>query len=133
MTLSAGDRVAVTDLINRHGHLTDHGELDRWSELFTPDVVFDLTGMGGGVLTGLAALRDATSAMAGEHPVAHHVTNIVLDETADDHVRALSKGIGVMADGTTGSVTYDDTIVRGDQGWRISRRVIRARRAPLTP
>jgi hypothetical protein len=37
-------------------------------------------------------------------------------------VHALSKGIGINADGTIGSVTYEDTIVRGGSGWRISHR-----------
>jgi hypothetical protein len=56
--------------------------------------------------------------------------DIVLTELADDRVRALSKGIGINADGTSGSVTYEDTISRGDQGWRISHRKVLARRAP---
>jgi hypothetical protein len=51
-------------------------------------------------------------------------------------VHALSKGIGINADGTIGSVTYsvtyEDTIVRGGSGWRISHRTVRARRVPLT-
>jgi hypothetical protein len=29
-------------------------------------------------------------------------------------------------------VTYEDTIVRGDNEWRISNRTVRARRVPLT-
>jgi SnoaL-like domain len=131
MTLTAEDRTAITDLINRHGHLTDSGELDRMHDLFTADAVYDVTDLGGGVLTGLATLRDAALALGEGNPVAHHVTNIVLTETADDLVHALSKGIGIKADGTVGSVTYGDTIARGDSGWRISHRIIRARRVPL--
>ncbi|MCG5445985.1 nuclear transport factor 2 family protein [Micromonospora sp. NIE79] len=132
MTLTAEDRAAVTDLINRHGHLTDSGEFDRMQELFTADAAYDVTDLGGGVLTGLAMLRDAALALGERNPVAHHVTNIVLTEVADDRVHTLSKGIGINADGTIGSVTYEDTIVRGDSGWRISHRTVRARRAPLT-
>lgn len=41
------------------------------------------------------------------------------------------KGIGVNADGTCGSVTYEDTAVRGERGRRIARRKVIARRAPL--
>ncbi|MEU9835198.1 nuclear transport factor 2 family protein [Streptosporangium sp. NPDC048047] len=133
MTLTVEDRVTITDLINRHGHLTDAGDLDGWNELFLPDVVYDVTDLGGGVLTGLEALWEATLTPGVAHPVAHHVTNIVLTGTADGRVRALSKGFGVNADGTVGSVTYEDTVVRGDRGWRISRRTVRARRVPLIP
>jgi 3-phenylpropionate/cinnamic acid dioxygenase small subunit len=131
MALTAEDRTAITDLINRHGHLTDNGELDRMHELFTVDAVYDVTDLGGGVLTGLATVRDVALALGDGNPVAHHVTNIVLTETADDLVHALSKGIGIKADGTIGSVTYEDTIERGDSGWRISHRTVRARRIPL--
>jgi hypothetical protein len=55
----------------------------------------------------------------------------VLTEAADGTVRARSKGIGIYADGTCASVTYEDVVVRGDQGWRISQRKIRPRRSPL--
>jgi hypothetical protein len=132
MTLTAEDRTAITDLINLHGHLTDSGEFDRMHELFTADVGYDVTDLGGGVLTGLATLRDAALALGQGNPIAHHVTNIVLTGVADDRVHALSKGIGINANGTIGSVTYEDTIVRGDSGWRISHRTVRARRVPLT-
>ncbi|MGC4810579.1 nuclear transport factor 2 family protein [Micromonospora sp. DT228] len=132
MTLTAEDRTAITDLINRHGHLTDSGEFDRMHELFTADVAYDVTDLGGGVLVGLEMLRDTALALGEGNPVAHHVTNIVLTELADDRVHVLSKGIGINADGSIGSVTYEDTIVRGDSGWRISHRTVRARRVPLT-
>jgi hypothetical protein len=133
MTLTAEDRTAITDLINRHGHLTDAGDFDRMPELFTPDVVYDVTDLGGGVIRGLAALREAALALGAGNPVAHHVTNIVLTPAAGGEARARSKGLGVMADGTVGSVTYEDTLVRTGDGWRIRHRAVRARRAPLAP
>ena len=43
---------------------------------------------------------------------------------------AQSKGIGIKADGTCGSVTYEDIVVPGEHGWRISHRKIQARKAP---
>jgi 3-phenylpropionate/cinnamic acid dioxygenase small subunit len=131
MALTAEDRTAVTELISWHGHLVDDGEHDRMLEVFTPDITYDVTDLGGGSIQGLAALREAALAMGEANPVGHHVTNVVLTEVAGDQVRARSKGIGVMADGTCGSVTYEDTIVRGDQGWRIAHRKVLARRAPL--
>lgn len=132
MTPTAEDRTAITDLINRHGHLTDSGEFDRMHELFTTDAVYDVTDLGGGVLTGLAMLKGAALALGEGNPVAHHVTNIVLTGAAEGLVHALSKGIGINTDGTIGSVTYEDTIIHGDSGWRISHRTVRARRIPLT-
>lgn len=133
MTLAVEDRLAITDLINRHGHLTDSGDFEGLHEVFVPDVVYDVSDLGGGVIIGLTAAREAALALGEANPVAHHVTNIVLTEVSGDRVRALSKGLGVKADGTMGSVTYEDTVVRGDEGWRISHRTVRARRVPLTP
>ncbi|MFE0171984.1 nuclear transport factor 2 family protein [Streptomyces sp. NPDC059002] len=131
MTFTAEDRVAVTELIALHGHLFDDGQLDRLDELFTADVVYDVTDFGQPPLEGIDAIREAALAVGEANPVGHHVTNIILTETGDDRVLARSKGIGVNADGSCGSATYEDTIVRGERGWRISRRTLRARRVPL--
>jgi len=129
MTLSADDRAAITELISLHGHLFDDGEFDRLDLLFTTSVRYDVTAFGGGVLQGIEAIRAATLALGGRNPVGHHVTNVVLTEQPDGSVRARSKGIGVYADGTAGSVTYEDEIVRTDDGWRIDARTVAPRRA----
>ncbi|GAB2855463.1 hypothetical protein GCM10027176_67510 [Actinoallomurus bryophytorum] len=132
MALSDADRTVITDLISLHGHLVDGGELDRLDEVFTADVVYDVTDLGGGAIEGLAALRAAALAMGDSNPVGHHVTNIILTPLADGRVHARSKGIGVTVDGRCGSVTYEDTISRGDQDWRIAHRRVLARRVPLS-
>lgn len=131
MTLTYEDRCVITDLIAMHGHLCDSGELDRFDEVFTADVIYDVTDFEQEILRGVVACADAGRALGELNPVGHHVTNIVLSEQADGRVHARSKGIGINADGTSGSVTYEDTIVRGDQGWRISHRKMLARRVPL--
>jgi hypothetical protein len=38
-----------------------------------------------------------------------------------------------MADGSVRCVTYEDTLTKGDDGWRITHRVVRPRRVPLQP
>jgi hypothetical protein len=132
MTLTLEDRLAVTELIALYGHLVDAGELDRSAEVFTADVVYDLSDFGQGEVVGLAALTGAAPALGARNAVAHHVTNTVIEgETADGRVRVRSKGLGVMADGSCGSVTYEDTLVRVAGGWRISHRRVVARRVPL--
>ena len=131
--LTIEDRFAIMDVINLHGHLTDRGEFTSMPTLFAEDVTYDVSALGGGVIVGLSALREAALALGEANPVAHHVTNIVVDEAPDGTVRALSKGFGVMADGSVGSVTYDDTLNYSDKGWRITHRVIRPRRVPLKP
>jgi 3-phenylpropionate/cinnamic acid dioxygenase small subunit len=131
MAITCEDRAAITEVIAKHGHLCDSGELDRLDEVFTADVVYDLTDFGQQVLHGPKALAAAGWALGDLNPVGHHVTNVVLAEAADGTVQARSKGIGINADGMCGSVTYEDIVVRGDQGWRISQRKILTRRAPL--
>jgi hypothetical protein len=131
MALTCEDRAAIAELISMHGHLCDSGELDRLDEVFTADVVYDLTDFGQDPLEGVAAIAAAGRALGELNPVGHHVTNIVLAELADGQAHARSKGIGINADGTCGSVTYEDTIVHGDQDWRISHRKVLVRRAPL--
>lgn len=80
MTLALEDRWAITELISLHGHLVDDGRLDRLEELFTADVVYDLTDFGQGRLVGVAAIREAALALGAANPVAHHVTNVVITE-----------------------------------------------------
>lgn len=131
MELANRDRIAITDLIHLHGHLVDGGELDRAGELFTPDVTYDVADLGFGTLSGRAALYEAALAVGDANPVGHHVTNIVITPIDGHSARARSKGIGVMADGTAGSVVYDDVVTRTSDGWRISHRRVSARRTPL--
>ena len=129
MTLTPDDRAEITELLARHGHLFDDGEFDRLDLLFTASVRYDVTAFGGGVLQGVEAIRAATLALGDRNPVGHHVTNVVLTEQPDGSVRARSKGIGIYADGTAGSVTYEDDIVRTGDGWRIDARTVAPRRA----
>jgi SnoaL-like protein len=123
------DRIAITDLINLHGHLVDTGE--RHDVLFTPDVEYDVSDLGGGVITGREALWEAGLALGDNNPVGHHVTNIVLTEAGPDEVTARSKAIGIMADSTCASLIYEDVVVRTPDGWLISRRRVLRRRRPL--
>jgi ketosteroid isomerase-like protein len=131
MTLTDQDRIDITDLINLHGHLTDDGKQDQAGELFAPDVTYDLDDFGLGSLPGTAAVREAALALGDANPVGHHVTNIVISPVNDHSARVRSKGIGIRADGKTGSVVYDDIVTRRPDGWKISYRKVTARRAAL--
>jgi ketosteroid isomerase-like protein len=131
MQLTEQDRVDITDLINLHGHLVDAGDLDRLHELFTADIVYDARDYGAGELVGAAAIREAALALGPGNPVGHHVTNIVITGVDGGSARVRSKGLGITAGGTTGSLTYDDIVTRRPEGWRISRRTLTARRVPL--
>lgn len=85
------------------------------------------------MLAGLSAAREAAISLGEANPLAHHVTNIVVEEAPDGTVRALSKYLGVMTDGSVGSGTYEDTIIKDGAAWKITHRVVRPRKVPLQP
>ena len=131
MALSPDDRAAIVELISLHGHVFDDGDLERLDVLFTPSIVYDASELGGGALHGIEAIRTASLALGEGNPLGHHVTNVVVAEREDGTVGVRSKGIGVNADGTASTVTYEDTVVDTETGWRIDHRRIVPRRVPL--
>lgn len=133
MGFSTADQLAIHQVIALHGHLSDSGDFERFTEVFIEDVAYDLSEFGSGVVHGIGALRDMATALGDRNPLGHHVTNTIIVSGSDDEAETLSKGLGVGADGTTASVVYADLLRRTAAGWRIARRRITPRRIPLTP
>ena len=119
MEPGTGDRLAIHELLSVHGHPMD-------------DVVHGLRALGAGTLHGIAAIRNAALRLGGQNPVAHHLTNVVVTESAG-FVAARSKGLGLRADGSMGSMAYHDELRHTPEGRRISRRSISPRLEPLVP
>jgi len=109
----------------------DAGAFDRLDELFTEDVVYDLEAFGAGTLQGRQALADASRAIGDDNPLGHHVTNALVIRGDENEAIVRSKGIGVLANGSSGSVVYEDVIRPTPAGWRIARRNVLPRRRPL--
>jgi hypothetical protein len=124
MPLSIEDRLSIHELIALHGHLTDNRQHERLRLLFTDDAAYDVSAYGLGVVQGLDALTELFVQRPGDQPIGHHVTNVMVGLGDDDTASVRSKGLAVMADGTTGTVTYDDVVVRTEAGWRISQRTV---------
>ncbi len=124
--LSADDTVALHQLASYYAHIVDDGEFDKLDRIFTDDVEFDTSQFGNPPLVGLDGV--IASYVDARHPVAHHVTNVVVTTDADGTVRMRSKVISLLGGGRCGSGTYDDVVVKTPDGWRISRRVIGLRR-----
>ena len=131
LDITAADRLAIHEVIALHGHLADDRDWDRLGELYTDDVVLDLEDFGYGTLHGRQAIRDLSRGSQDDQgqPLGHHVTNIVVTGQDGEGVRARSKALAVMADGTSGTAVYEDTLRREGHGWRISRRKVVARAA----
>lgn len=128
--ITAEDRIAIHEVIALHGHLIDDREWDRLGEVFADDIVFDITDYGYGTFAGLQAMQDLVRGVHDDENQAlgHHVTNIVITGQDGDTVTTRSKGLGVAADGTTGSAVYEDVLRHDSDGWRISYRKASARR-----
>jgi 3-phenylpropionate/cinnamic acid dioxygenase small subunit len=129
--LGVEDRLAIYELMALHGHLMDDGAFDRLGELFTDDFVYDLAPLGYDQLRGAQALVRSALALGDANPLAHHVTNalIVAGDATEATVR--SKGLAVRADGTSGTVVYEDLVRKTSAGWRIARRSVIPRNRPL--
>ena len=133
MALTTDDRIAIYELIALHGHLMDDGAFDRLDELFTEDFVYDVEALGFGSLKGVDAFTQASRALGDDNPVGHHVTNTVVVSAKHDVATVRSKGIGILADGKSGTVVYEDVVRRTGVGWRIAYRTVIPRNRPLHP
>jgi 3-phenylpropionate/cinnamic acid dioxygenase small subunit len=129
--LTAQDRLEIYEVLSLHGHLMDAGSFDRLDELFTEDFVYDVEAFGRGRLVGVDAFVEASRALGDANPLGHHVTNPLVIGSRDGEAIVRSKGIGILANGTSGTVTYEDVVRRTGAGWRIARRTVVPRRRPL--
>src|SRR5262245_55075124 len=124
--LSVEATLRLHELVARYAHIVDDAEFDRLREIFTPDVEFDASAFGNEPIVGIAPVIESYA--ESRHPVAHHVTNVVISRDADGTVRVRSKVSSLLGGGLCGSGTYDDVAVETADGWRIARRVIGLRR-----
>lgn len=125
------DRLLVAETLARYGHVVDRGRLDRLDTVFTPDVVYDMSAVGLPVMQGVEALRSGALQLGAHNPVAHHVTDVVIDSATDDEAIAESKGFMITVEGTIRSVTHHDVVRRTADGWRIASRTILPQTVPL--
>ena len=130
--LTIEDKLAIHELISLYGHIVDERQFSRTHEIFTDDAIYDVSDFKSGVHIGHMAIAVMWAAES-RHPLAHHATNVVVVEDTDGVVRVVSKGIGLIADGRVGSVTYRDIVEKRAEGWRITERVATLRRADRIP
>ena len=126
--LDGGDLILIHQLLGRYGHAIDHRDWDAFTELFTADASIDYRGGTGTVVReGRQAIVQWFREVDGNHPPAHHVTNIVADDSAspDGPVRVHSKFIAPFSrdDHVPKRLyggDYVDIVVRTPDGWRFS-------------
>ena len=129
LTLSTADRLEIHELAARYGTTIDDRDWEGLEQVFCRDAIYELHGFGptDRRVVGSVEIRRMMEA-SEEHPVAHHVTNVIVTADGDD-VRMRSKIIGSGARGRVGSADYEDVVRREDGAWRIAQRVVTLRGA----
>ncbi|MEW2398164.1 nuclear transport factor 2 family protein [Streptomyces sp. NPDC046862] len=116
------DTLEASRVVALWAHIMDERAWHRLGECLTDDCVWNASVFGFESVTGLEAITAVLSAEG--HARAHHTTNIVVSRGPAGELRARSKALGGMVDGTVVSAVYADGLRRTAEGWRISERVI---------
>jgi SnoaL-like domain len=124
--MDPSDELEIIRVLNTYAYLVDDGEWDRLDDVFTKDAEQDGTAIGIGVWSGLDAI--STGFQGRNHPIAHHMTNIVVSADGDE-ARARTKFLTVPAPDSVRTGEYVDNLRRTPAGWRIYRRAITRRAA----
>jgi 3-phenylpropionate/cinnamic acid dioxygenase small subunit len=131
--LDAADRIEIHELAARYGNAIDDRDWDALAAVFTDDALFVLSGFGelDDRYEGVGAIR-ALMETSDSHPVAHHVTNVVVSVEGGE-VRMTSKIVGPGRRGRVGAADYHDRLHHGPGGWRIAERRVTLRRPDPNP
>ncbi|MCM3884779.1 nuclear transport factor 2 family protein [Frankia sp. R82] len=130
-TLSTTDLAEIGQTLALFAHVCDNRHDDALGLVFTEDIRFEFA-RSGRVLDGLATLREFLLGLGPDAPD-HQTVNTVVLVDPDGTVRALSRYIATLADGSATNGEYEDVLVRAAQGgWRIRARrsIHRYPRAP---
>jgi ketosteroid isomerase-like protein len=123
--LKTADRVEIHELAARYGFMVDDRDWDSLASVFTEDALYVIRFPDGDRrwdgISGIRSLMDP-----GRHPLAHHVTNVMVD-AGPDGVTMRSKVVGTLPEGRAASFDYRDKLRRTADGWRIAERVVTLR------
>jgi len=117
--LTVNDRFEIQQLVDLYGHIVDERQFSRIGEVFTEDAQYDVRKRNAGLHRGIAQIRRLWEETP-QHPLAHHATNIVIEEGSEGSASVRSKAICVHVDGSVHSTTYRQIAERTGAGWRIS-------------
>ncbi|MGF1599785.1 MAG: nuclear transport factor 2 family protein [Acidimicrobiales bacterium] len=124
--LTVEDRLELYELPGRYGDAIDDRDWDALRTVFTEDGVFDLTGVGSRLCTGIDDIVDFMEREAA-HPRTHMMTNIRAWPT-EDGAELRFRIVALLTEGRVGTASYYDQVVRTDAGWRVAHRQVHLRR-----
>ena len=124
-SVDASVAAGVQSAIAAYAHALDGGRIDDLVELFWPDGVSEIVGVG--TFEGHDALRAGYAGFAPTQPQLHLVANTVITSSTEDEATAVSN-LAFLGRGEAGWAVhligrYDDTLRRHDGEWRFQRRV----------
>jgi hypothetical protein len=111
--------------VARYGHLIDDQDWQGLTGVFTTDATVVWLNDQGSTKMAFPELMALWSTY--DHPSAHISTNAIVTSANDQEIKIRSKGLAIESDGRAWSVTYQDTLIRTAEGWRISRRTVHER------
>jgi hypothetical protein len=116
--LTTDDTYEITQLAYLYGHTVDSRNWDGLDDVFTPDAVFDVSSIGGKVISGLADI--VVHLLARARPTAHIFTNVMVTDEGDE--TAVLRAISLIPDeeGRMIVTNVRYVAVRTDKGWRFS-------------
>jgi len=120
--ISAEDLAAIHQTLALFAHTFDNKEIDALAAVFTRDAVVELTIGGGRTLTGLEAIGQFARSLGDDSPD-HHTVSTVVSAGEDGVVRAHSRYIAFLVDGSVHNGDYLDVLECTPLGWRISLRI----------
>lgn len=128
--LETADIIEIRRVLELVHHLIDLRRFDELHKVFAEDAVYDLSYRNLAPVLGCAgikALCEKSFASDYTHLTGHHCTNIYIYVDPDGTVKAKSKVLCVMQDGTSQAADMDDIIAKTAAGWRIKRRTASSR------
>ena len=123
MKPSINDIIEINQLLSLWGHVIDAKAWDRFADVLAEDASYDCSIFGFPRVCGIEAIQETFDREG--HARAHHTTNVYVQEGPGEELRAQSKGLGLLSDGTVASVTFIDAFRRTPSGWRLASRELR--------
>ncbi|WP_155354280.1 nuclear transport factor 2 family protein [Acrocarpospora macrocephala] len=120
--LSPEDVGNIRQTLALFAHVFDNKEVADLGLVFTEDAVIELTRGAGRTIEGLAAIGELAVGLGADAPD-HHTLDTHVSVDADGTVRARSRYLAILPDGSVHNGDYLDVLERTPGGWRIGRRV----------